>query len=153
MGHNRLSSGLRVLLVLQRRLYGGGSGVTLRRAERRLWWERRARSLRCFDSLSHSSNASGPNRSRGSISRTTRYTCGLVIRGIFFPPRLLQPKQERSGQQAQGYVVMQPAQLRVSYSSSLTSPFSVSNSVSMYHLEPPTYARVSKGVSAGALDR
>ena len=27
----------------------------------------------------------GPYRSRGSISRTTRYTCGRVIRGIFFP--------------------------------------------------------------------
>ena len=26
-----------------------------------------------------------PNRSRGSISRTTRYTWGRVIRGIFFP--------------------------------------------------------------------
>ena len=30
---------------------------------------------------------------------------------------------------------------------------SVSNSVSMRHLEPPTYARVSMGVPSGALDR
>ena len=33
-------------LVLQRRLYGGGSDLALRRAERRLRWERAARSLR-----------------------------------------------------------------------------------------------------------
>ena len=31
------------------------------------------------------SNSSGPSLSRGSISRTTRYTCGRVIRGIFSP--------------------------------------------------------------------
>ena len=37
----------------------------------------------------------------------------------------------------------QPAQVRVSYSSSPTSLFSVSNSVSMRQREPPTYARVS----------
>ena len=31
--------------------------------------------------------------------------------------------------------------------------FSVSNSVSIRHREPPTYARVSNGISSGALDR
>ena len=59
-----------------------------------------ARSLRSCVSSSHSSNSSGPNRSRGSISRTTRYTWGRVIRGIFSPPVLLQAQQERSTQQA-----------------------------------------------------
>ena len=37
-------------------------------------------------------------------------------------------------------------------SSSPTSLFSVSNSVSIYQREPPTRARVSNGVSPGALD-
>ena len=40
-------------------------------------------------SFSHRGNSLGPNRSRGGISRTTRYTRGLVIRGIFFPPSQL----------------------------------------------------------------
>ena len=43
---------------------------------------------------------------RGKSSRTTRYTWGLVIRGIFPPPILLQGQQERPGQQAHGDVVM-----------------------------------------------
>ena len=30
-------------------------------------------------------------------SRTTRYTCGLLTRGIFFPPSLLQAQQEDQG--------------------------------------------------------
>ena len=47
----------------------------------------------------------------------------------------------------------QPDQVRVSYSSSPTSLFSVSNSVSIRHREPPTYVRVSSGVSSGALDK
>ena len=124
-----------------------------RSAARRLAWERLARSLHSCVSFSHRSNSSGPNRSLGSISRTTRYTCGLVIRGIFSPPSLLQAQEKRSAQQTQGDVMMPSVQERVSYSSSPTSLFSVSNSVSMRHLEPPTYVRVSNGVSSGALDR
>ena len=73
--------------------------------------------------------------------------------GHLFPPSLLQAQQEGLCQQAQGHMVCQPAQVRVSYSSRPTSLFSVSNSVSLRHLDPPTYARVSNGVSSGALDR
>ena len=59
-----------------------------------------ARSLHSCVSSSHRSSSAGPNRSRGSISRTTRYTCGRVIRGIFSPPVLLQAQEKRSAQQA-----------------------------------------------------
>ena len=58
-----------------------------RKAARRLACERLARSLLSCVSSSHRSNSVGPNRSRGSIPRTTRYTWGLVIRGIFPPPK------------------------------------------------------------------
>ena len=55
---------------------------------RRLAWEHGALcpfvTIRWVSS-SHRNNSSGPNRSRGSASRTTRQTCGLVIRGIFPP--------------------------------------------------------------------
>ena len=116
----------------------------VRRTARRLAWERLARSLHSCVSSSHRSSSFDPNCSRGSISRTTRYTWDRVIRGIFSPPFLLQVQQECPAQQAQGHVVM-PAlpKLRVSYSSNPTSLFSVSNSVSIRHREPPTYARVS----------
>ena len=50
----------------------GGMWGDARMAARRLAWERRARSLLSCVSSSHRSNSSGPNRSRGSISRTTR---------------------------------------------------------------------------------
>ena len=50
----------------------GGMWGDARMAARRLAWERRARSLLSCVSCSHRSNSSGPNRSRGSISRTTR---------------------------------------------------------------------------------
>ena len=43
-------------LVLQRRVQGGGSILPSQRAERRLSWERRARSLRSCVSSSHNSN-------------------------------------------------------------------------------------------------
>ena len=63
---------------------------------RRLAWERLARSLLSCVSSSHRSNSAGPNHSRGSIPRTTRYTCGLVIRGIFPPkPAVLQRRLVR----------------------------------------------------------
>ena len=58
-------------------------------AARRFSWDCLARSLRCWTPSSHSSNSSGPNRSRGKSSRTTRYTWGRVIRGNFSPPVLL----------------------------------------------------------------
>ena len=45
-----------------------------RRVARRLAWERLARSLLHCVSFSHHINSAGPNRSLGSISRTTRYT-------------------------------------------------------------------------------
>ena len=101
-----------------------------RRAARRLAWERLARSLHSCVSSSHRSNSASPNRSRGSISRTTRYTCGLVIRGIISPPSLFrfstawqqstylgpgsrvdgsnfpQAQQKSAAQQAEGHVVM-----------------------------------------------
>ena len=70
--------------------------------------------------------------------------CGLV-RGIFFPPSLLH-SQISSAQQAQGHVVCQPAQVRVSYSSRPTSFFSVSNSVSIRQREP-----VCQGLQRGIL--
>ena len=60
------------------------------RAARRFSCEHLALSLRCWTPSSHSSSSSGPNRVLGRSSRTTRYTWGLVIRGIFFPPILLQ---------------------------------------------------------------
>ena len=44
------------LLVLQRRFQGGGPSLPAWRAARRLWWERRARSLRSCVSSSHNSN-------------------------------------------------------------------------------------------------
>ncbi len=44
------------VLVLQRRVQGGGSILPSQRAERRLSWERRARSLRSCVSSSHNSN-------------------------------------------------------------------------------------------------
>ena len=119
-----------------------------RRAERRLWWERRARSLRSCVSSSHSSNSSGPNRSRGSISRTTRYTWGRVIRGIFFPPVLLQAQQERSTQQAHGYVVM-PA-------GPATGLVFVQAHVALFRLElrfngPPGTAHIGQGLQGSIL--
>ena len=63
--------------------FQGGMFGDARRAARRLAWERLPRSLHSWFRSSHRSNSSGPNRSRGSISRTTRQTCGRVIRGIF----------------------------------------------------------------------
>ena len=50
----------------------GGMCGDARRAARRLAWERLARSLLSCVSSSHRNNSAGPNRSRGSISRTTR---------------------------------------------------------------------------------
>ena len=50
----------------------GGMFGDVRRAARRLAWERLARSLHSWVCSSHRINSSGPNRSRGSISRTTR---------------------------------------------------------------------------------
>ena len=50
----------------------GGMWDDARMAARRLAWERLARSLLSCVSSSHRSNSVGPNRSRGSISRTTR---------------------------------------------------------------------------------
>ena len=50
----------------------GGMPGNARRAARRLAWERLARSLDSCVSASHRSSSAGPNRSRGSISRTTR---------------------------------------------------------------------------------
>ena len=52
-------------------LQGGMSGDA-RSAARRLAWERLARSLHSCVSSSHRSSSSGPNRSLGSNSRTTR---------------------------------------------------------------------------------
>ena len=51
-----------------------GMSGDARSAARRLAWECLARSLLSCVSSSHRSNSSGPNHSRGSISRTTRYT-------------------------------------------------------------------------------
>ena len=50
----------------------GGMWGDARMAARRLAWERLARSLLSCVSSSHRSNSVDPNRSRGSISRTTR---------------------------------------------------------------------------------
>ena len=50
----------------------GGMWGEARRVARRLAWERLARSLLSCVSSNHRSNSAGPNRSRGSISRTTR---------------------------------------------------------------------------------
>ena len=58
-------------LVLQRQ-FREGCGVMPAWRARRLAWERLARSLLSCVSSSHRSNSVGPNRSRGSISRTTR---------------------------------------------------------------------------------
>ena len=58
--------------------------------------------------------------------------------GHLFPPILLQTQQKRSAQQAEGHVVM-PA--RPGAGLVLIQPhivFSVSNSVSMRHRDPPT---------------
>ncbi len=49
------------------------------------------RSLRCWLPSRHSGNSYGPNRSRGSVSRTTRYTCLLVIQGISPPNAAASP--------------------------------------------------------------
>ena len=57
----------------------------------------------CVSSI-HPSNSSGPNRSQGGISRTTRQTCGLGIRDIF-PPNLLQAQQNSSAQRGHSHVV------------------------------------------------
>ena len=78
----------------------GGIVRDARHADRRLAWERLARSLLHCVCFSHRSSSDGPNRSLGSISRTTRYTCGRVIRDIFLPPSLLQAQQESSRHQA-----------------------------------------------------
>jgi hypothetical protein len=133
-----------VALILQRLLQGGTPGATQRWAARRFSWERLARWLRSCTSSSQRNSSAGPNRSLGSTSRTNRYTCGRVIWGRFSPPVLLQAQQERSSQQAQGDMVMP---------SGPTSLFSVSNSVSMGHRDPPTRARVSREVSSGALEK
>ena len=68
-----------------------------RRVARRLAWERLARSLHSCVFSSHRNNSAGPNCSRGSISRTTRYTWGRVIWGIF-SPSLLQAQQKSVAQ-------------------------------------------------------
>ena len=73
---------------------------------RRFSRERLAPWLHSCVSFSHRSGSKGPNRSRGSISRITRYTCGRALRGIIFPPSLLQAQQEGPCQQAQGHMVM-----------------------------------------------
>ena len=49
----------------------GGTVRDACKADRRLAWERPARSLLHCVCSSHRSSSSGPNRSRGSISRTT----------------------------------------------------------------------------------
>ncbi len=59
--------------------------MVARPAAHRFSWEVLARSLRSWTSSSHRSKSAGPNRSRGNSSRTTRYTWGRVIQGIFFP--------------------------------------------------------------------
>ena len=68
-------------------------GVCRRNLWRRLWWERLARSLFNCVVSSHRSSSAGPNRSLGSISRTTRYTpvftragLGPGYLGHLFPP-------------------------------------------------------------------
>ena len=55
-GSEILTDAVRTTLVLQRRVQGGGSILPSQRAERRLSWERRARSLRSCVSSSHNSN-------------------------------------------------------------------------------------------------
>ena len=112
-------------------------GVCRRNLWRRLWWERLARSLFNCVVSSHRSSSAGPNRSLGSISRTTRYTWGRVIRGIFSPPILLQAQQEGSRQQAQrdvmmparpgaGFVLVQPHVALISLEFCLNVPAGVS---------------------------
>ena len=60
---------------------------------------------RCDSGHPPASAATHPIRVRGSNSRTTRYTCGRAIRGIF-PPVLLEAQVERLAQQAHGKMVM-----------------------------------------------
>ena len=95
------STGPQITMTVQ-----GGIVQDVCRASRRLAWERLVRSLLHYVYLSHRSSSAGPNRSRSSISRTTRYTCGRLIRGIFFLPGLLQAQQEATAQQAEGHVTM-----------------------------------------------
>ena len=93
-------------LVLQRRFmeggrrcYGGGQrGVS----GESIW------PVRCAPGHLSAIAAVLPDRTAlcGKSSRTTRYTWGLVIRGIFPPPILLQGQQERPGQKAHSDVVM-----------------------------------------------
>ena len=81
--------------------------------------------------------------------------CGLVIRGIFPPPpSLLQAQQKKprpAGTGPRGDA--SPPKCGSRTRPAPTSLFSVSNSVSIRHREPPTYARVSTEVSSRALDR
>ena len=107
---------------------------------------------RCDSGHPPASAATHPIRVRGSNSRTTRYTCGRAIRGIF-PPVLLEAQVERLAQQAHGKMVM-PAGPGASASPRLT----VQPHVALLglklgfvrHLDPPTWARVSRGGSSGA---
>ena len=136
----------------------GGMCGDARRAARRLAWERLARSLLSCVSSSHRSRSAGPNRSRGSISRTTRYTRGLVIRGIFFPPILLQAQQKSAAQQAEGHVVIPARSVLVAGCGSRTRPAPRRSAQSRTRSRYATGSRPRRpgspvGVSSGALDR
>ena len=65
-------SGITLLTTSITTTVQGGMSGDVRRAARRLAWERLARSLHSCVSSSQRSSSFGPNRSRGSISRTTR---------------------------------------------------------------------------------
>ena len=88
----------------------------------------------------------GVESSRGSISQTTWRTCGLVIRGNFFPSNLVQAQQKSSAKQAQGHVGA-ASPLQVCTRPGPTSLFRSQTAFLYANGEPPTYARVSNGVS------
>ena len=94
--------------------------------------KRRARSLlscvSCRQQLFRSEPFPGQHFPHHPVDR------GLVIRGIFFPPRL----HSESAQQAQGHIDASP-----------TSPTSLFSAELRCQRDPPTYARVSNGVSSG----
>ncbi len=71
-------------LVLQRQFKAGQSEM---RAKRTGAWRGSDWPARCYTASALATAADGRAQTapRGSISRTTRQTCGLVIRGIFFP--------------------------------------------------------------------
>ena len=132
----------------------GGMCGEARRAARRLAWERFARSLLSWRILQPPQQLIRPELFPGQ--HFPHHPVDLRPRdpGHLFPPKPVAGSAEKLRPADTGLRGDASPPRRWSRTRPApTSLFSVSNSVSIRHREPPTYARVSNGVSTGALDR